>query len=547
MNGDYFQTMKRKNELTALSSTYPKTAAHFATIFFYSILILASCVGVYLSLKPDRIEIINGRLNHNDQVIWGLGQYSALYKSGRRPNITRNAPGEFRPNRTEVLWRLTENMTKYGYPALEHQFGLWYDRRRDIHDTECREDSNVVPPFMEQPWVRSKEGRACDGLPLYNLAKFNDWYFGRLEQFAHLSDKRGIVFYHNYYMQHALLERQTHYVDHPFRPGNSLHLTAMPETVPAANNFYGLQFPGRNDLHRRYIRRVLDAIGDYKSVLHFTSGEYTGDAEFVKFWMDIIVDWENEKSDRDVKIGLSAPKDVIDEILSDPKRASHIDAIDLRYFWYRKHTGSLHAIEGGKSFPGRYFLGTELESGSSPEMIFRQTYEYRQKHPDKILFHAVGLKLENFLSFFIAGGSINITRILYGGHRGNYLDPEDYMLPESIKHFQPTFHFIQSNLKNNLRNMTTNVDIVEVNNSVFALASNKAILCYSVNSDSFTVDLRDFGSRYLMKWFNPETGETIEKNDIKNKYTTVQFTPPDRPSLTSKSGWLLLLKHSELR
>lgn len=101
---------------------------------------------------------------HDGRVIWGYAQHNGWWRVGQRPNIARNAPDEVGPNRTEDLDKLTDAMLRFGYPGFEHNFGLWYDRRRDAHDQTRRNDDRVVPPFLEQPWARSAKGRAWDGL-----------------------------------------------------------------------------------------------------------------------------------------------------------------------------------------------------------------------------------------------------------------------------------------------------------------------------------------------------------------------------------------------
>ena len=488
----------------------------------------------YVHFTKNDIRISNGWLIHNGKAIWGYGQYSAMYRAGRRPNITRNSPGNVGPNRTEDLGELADNMVRFGYPALVHQFGLWYDRRRDVHDKECRTDDEVVPPFLEQPWARSDQGRACDGLPLYELSKFNDWYFSRLQEFAHQADQKGVILYHNYFIQHALLEFQTHYVDHPFRPGNSLNATKMPQEVPAAFHFYNLDYPGKVELFKRYIRRVLDEIGEYENVIHFTGEEFTGPFEFVEFWMDQILEWEREQEGRDVKIGLSAPKNSLDQILGNPDRAPHVDAIDLRYFWYRKADGTMFAPWGGSQIPGRYYVGTKLEESSSPELVYRQTMEYREKFPNKIIFHSLGLSLEFQLAFLMAGGSINIAKILYG--KPNAPEPPDYILPRDLEKFQPTLNFIRNNLENDLALMVPKPEVGNPDKAVYVLASDRKILVYSLNGGTVRLNMIDFEGQYTATWFNPDTGETSELPGTVSGSGEVELITPDL------AGWLLLLE-----
>jgi len=86
------------------------------------------------------LQVQDGWYVHNGSVVWGNAQHNGWWRAGQRPNLTRNALGQIRPNRTEDLVKLTDNMLRYGYPGFEHNFGLWYDRRRDAHDTSQRQE-----------------------------------------------------------------------------------------------------------------------------------------------------------------------------------------------------------------------------------------------------------------------------------------------------------------------------------------------------------------------------------------------------------------------
>jgi len=219
--------------------------------------------------EPGGLEIVNGWFMQDGRVIWGAAQHNGWWGGYRRNDdwvhqykvrtaLCRRDPNHIGPSFTEDLDQLTDAMVRYGYPGFEHNYGLWFDRRRDNHDTEKRTDDQVQPPFLEQPWARSGEGAAWDGLSKYDLTRFNPWYFGRLKEFATLCRQKGCILFHNYYMQHALLEQQPHYVDFPWRPVNCLQETGMPDTIPAANVFYDVTDARRRELHRIYIRKCLD-------------------------------------------------------------------------------------------------------------------------------------------------------------------------------------------------------------------------------------------------------------------------------------------------
>ena len=117
--------------------------------------------------KGMRIE--NGWFVQNNKVIWGYAQHNGWWGGYRnnsswirqykvRTALCRNAPGRVGPSFTEDLDQLTDAMVRYGYPGFEHNYGLWYDRRRDNHDTQKRTDGKAAPPFLEQPWARSGTG-----------------------------------------------------------------------------------------------------------------------------------------------------------------------------------------------------------------------------------------------------------------------------------------------------------------------------------------------------------------------------------------------------
>lgn len=185
------------------------------------------------------LAVQNGWYVHNGRAIWGYAQHNGWWRAGQRANITRNAPGRIGPNRTEDLDKLTDNMLRCGYPGFEHCFGLWYDRRRDAHDTSRRSDDKVVPPFLEQPWARSGKGTSWDGLSRYDLTKYNPWYFARLKEFADLCDHKGTILIFNFYMQHALLETDAHYVDFPWRPANCVQDTGRQRGTPRCVRRFG--------------------------------------------------------------------------------------------------------------------------------------------------------------------------------------------------------------------------------------------------------------------------------------------------------------------
>lgn len=493
------------------------------------VLLRLMAVGLLVSLglttvaEDDAIglRMENGWYVHDGRAIWGYAQHNGWWRAGQRPNITRNAPDEVGPNRTEDLGKLTDAMLRFGYPGFEHNFGLWYDRRRDAHDQARRNDGKVVSPFLEQPWARSGKGKAWDGLTKYDLGQYNDWYFQRLKQFADLCDRKGAILLHNFYMQHALLETNAHYVDFPWRPTNCVQATGLPDRNPAANAFYDVSHPLRRRLHQAYIRKCLDVLGANTNVVFLCSEEYTGSRAFMEFWLDTVCEWESETG-LDVHVGLSATKDVMDAILAEVAIAKKISTIDLRYWWYQPDE-TLMAPPGGQQVPGRYTYGIRR---ATPEQIHRQVAECRAKHPVKAVIHGNPGTRQHAWAALTGGVSLLVGQLPYPRKE----DPPDYISPELCREIQPTYDFIRQHLGTMLPRMSPNDRLVQSDKPAWCLAApNRAYLVYAIHGGCFQLDLSATIGSFNARWFDPRTGKLIDaSNRPVRGGMVVDFVAPDR-------------------
>lgn len=319
------------------------------------------------------------------------------------PFITRFAPGLEGRGLTDDLDAFAAGL-KTG-DVVQHNYGLWYDRRRVDHDfygSPDQRDGEVWGPFMELPWARSGQGRAWDGLSKFDLERFNPWFFDRIARFADLAEQQGVVLYHKLYLQHWLLESRSHYVDFPWRPVNALQATGMPNEVPAAEVFWDVSDPVRRDLHRRYIRHTLETLKGRPNVVIGLDPEYTGPLSFVRFWLDEIAAWEVEAG-ADVRVALEIPKDQMDAVLDDPARSRVVDAVGFHHWVYRPD-GSLFAVRGGLDKAPREQVDAiarpqDLADGadadevrralwrSTPAMRYRAYREYRDRRADLVVLN----------------------------------------------------------------------------------------------------------------------------------------------------------------
>ena len=348
-----------------------------------------------------KLELVEGRLCVDGQRVQGKRLSVPWWRGNLRPNeapkmgsaITRFVPGRVGLGFTDDLQDVARFMAQNGYSALDHNYGLWYDRRRDGHTRVRRADGNVSAPFYEQPFARSGQGKAWDGLSKYDLEKPNPWYWNRLKEFADIAEAEGLLLYHQHYFQHNLLEAGAHWTDSPWRTANNINNTGFPEPPPyisdkrifQAHLFYDVTHPIRRKLHRHYIRQCLANFAHNHNVIHFIGAEYTGPLEFAQFWIDTAIEWEEETGNT-FWLVLSCTKDVQDTILSDPIRASAVDIIDIRYWTYLAD-GSLYAPEGGKNLAPRQHRRQLRPGKVSSESINRSVDEYRHKYPGKAVLY----------------------------------------------------------------------------------------------------------------------------------------------------------------
>ncbi|MFM7244225.1 MAG: DUF6298 domain-containing protein [Planctomycetaceae bacterium] len=366
-----------------------------------------------------RLAVENGWLTIDSRVVtgprlvppWWKGHMLPARAREFQPSITRFVPGREGIPFTSDLAALARQLDDEGRRVIEHHWGLWYDRRRDDHQTVRRITPEVWPPFEEQPWARSGTGTAWDGLSKYDLSRFNPWYFQRLESFAGECERHGLVLIAHMYFQHNILESAAHWMDFPWRPANCLQDTGFrepPDFVPGgridvAEPFYDVTHPVRRQLHTAYIRHCLDVLSSSANVIVTTGDEYTGPEHFVRFWLETVRDWRRETG-RKVLVALSCTRDVQDAILADAVLAKEVDVIDLKYWWYTAD-GIPYAPPGGERLAPRQQLRTwKGPKGRSASQTARQVRELRLAHPGKaVICSSDG---SDPMAVLIGGGSL---------------------------------------------------------------------------------------------------------------------------------------------
>jgi hypothetical protein len=374
------------------------------------------------------ISVTNGWLVCSGRLLLGGVQDVTWWKGNLLPSdapnygmtLSRFAPGRIGAGFTDDLDAIPDAMIADDQVALDHHYGLWYDRRREDHERVRRMTGDVWPPFYEQPFARSGVGAAWDGLSKYDLTRFNPWYWSRLKQFAGICDSRGLVLFNENYFQHNILEDGAHWVDCPWRSVNNINDTGFREPpfeiekrTVMADQFYDVTNPVRRKLHEGFIRQNLDNFTNEANVIQFTSAEFTGPLAFEQFWLDTIAGWESETKLHPL-VALAAPKNVQDAILADSKRAAVVDIIAFRYWWQTDK--DLFAPNGGENLSPRQFQRQWKGGLPSDENLAAMAAEYRGKYPSKVVMAASeqGLDLSRGgWAYVCAGGSMpNLPRTM---------------------------------------------------------------------------------------------------------------------------------------
>jgi Family of unknown function (DUF6298)/Protein of unknown function (DUF4038) len=137
---------------------------------------------------------------------------------------------------------------------------------------ECGEDVAVAP----QPWRRPGPGLALDGLPKFDLSRFNPAYFHRLRARVAAADRRGIyvavMLFEGWSAQFEKQPWRAH--GHPFFPRNNVNgLHPDLDGDGTLHEVYTLRIPRIRRIQEAYVRKVIDTVGRYDNVLYEIANE----------------------------------------------------------------------------------------------------------------------------------------------------------------------------------------------------------------------------------------------------------------------------------
>jgi hypothetical protein len=412
------------------------------------------------------------------------------------------------------------------------------------------------------PWARSGQGTAWDGLSRFDLSRYNPWYFERHRQFAHEAAEKGFLVLYNLYNTHDVLEIGPHWIDYPWRPANNVNDTGLPEPPPfkphgrndVGNEFYSTSYAPLRELHRAYMLHTFDELADQPNIIFEMAYQYAGPLEFEQFFQDVAREWE-ARHGKHIRIALTTGKQTTDAILADPIRSKQIAIVDMRYWEYRPD-GSLFAPRAGENHAFRelitkeFFGYTDTPPATTPEQMYRETREYRDKYPNIAL-----MPMENGAGPIplLMGGAASQSALVGGrppvppptasrpGPDPNSAAQRTSTTPrgqsDQQRQDRTIESFVRTYLSADLMNMSPKDGWTAAPDRTWTLAGEvkDPVLIYSLSGENITLAQALPGKQYEALWFDPRTGSVQQIQNVSISQNTV-FTKPDT------QPWLLLFK-----
>lgn len=391
---------------------------------------------------------------------------------------------EDRPRRNMDYAGFLDMMAESGHNFL--RFWSWMQ----VKNANWSETSTLFDP---QPFARSGPGTANDGLPHFDLTRWNDAYFERLRDRVEQAAARGI------YVSVMLFEgwaikwaRPTTdpWPFHPMHPANNVNdVTDDPVVANGrAWDFYSLNCPQLLRWQKAYAQKVVDTVNDLDNILF----------------------------------------EICNEAPHRPEAMA----------WQEHLTAFIHDYERGK--PRQHMVGITAEGGDQEnEELFATSadwispsngrlFEYRYNPPA-----ADGRKVILTDTDHLWGHGAEVAWIWKSFTRGMnvlFMDPWEPIpsdMPGWVRagvslnqRYYPLWDPVRRNLGYTRRfahrmDLNACVPRNDLCTSTYCLAApGREVLCFLPAGGSEGIDLRAAPGRFSVEWFDPDTGQTVAGGEI---------------------------------
>jgi len=196
----------------------------------------------------------------------GSGKAILLVGSHTWPNLVDMGP--------------TDPPPKFDFPAYldrlqrhHHNFiRLWAWETLTLNTAQA--GRKAVHHVRPHPWARTGPGKALDGKPKFNLAKFSDEYFRRLRSRVAAARKRGIYVSVMLFEGWALQCSPGAWEGHPFHAANNVNgVNGDVNGDGKGLEIHALAGKAVTAVQEAYVRKVIDTVNDLDNVLYEISNE----------------------------------------------------------------------------------------------------------------------------------------------------------------------------------------------------------------------------------------------------------------------------------
>jgi hypothetical protein len=215
---------------------------------------------------------------------------------------------ESRPRRELNYPAFLDMLEEHGHTFL--RFWQW------MHPRNARWSSETTL-FDPQPHARTGPGAANDGLPRFDLSRWNGAYFERLRDRVEAAGRRGlyvgVMLFESWTIKGTTPE-QDPWPFHPMHPDNNVNGVTDDPTLEEgpgrgrAWDLFSLRCPQLLHWQKEYVKKVVDTLNDLHHVLYEISNEVPNRPEAMA-WQDhlcaFIQDYERGKPKRH-PVGITA-------------------------------------------------------------------------------------------------------------------------------------------------------------------------------------------------------------------------------------------------
>ncbi len=250
----------------------------FVWLFFVGTTLFFACVGTGMGEEIGIAGSFSGTLRPNleNRRYFSDGTGRPIYLTGSH------------------VW---DNLQDWGGATPQFDFTAYLDllkknnhnfiRLWRIGENTVKGGSLITP----MPWQRTGPGTAGDGQSKFDLTKFDPQYFERLRSRIIEAGKRGI------YVSIMLYDGIFDWESHPFNSANNINnIDDRLKSDGDGREIFTLTSPKITELHKAYIRKVIDTVNDLDNVLYEVGNEIQRySLEWQYHIINYIKDYEQKK------------------------------------------------------------------------------------------------------------------------------------------------------------------------------------------------------------------------------------------------------------